>query len=895
MTSELDGKIAIVGMSVRFPGADNLFSYYNNLKQGTSSIRKFSEDELLQSGISPEVIRNKNYLPYSGYLEDHDCFDYELFGMSARDARVLDPQQRLFLECCWRAIENAGYPPMHLPGTIGVFAGSSDSEYLYKYLLNNTAIREKYSDFELEISNSKDQLALRASYYLNFTGPSITIQTACSTSLAAIHLSCLSLLAGESTAVLAGGVSLPFLGKHGYFYQPGGNLSRSGRLSAFDEQADGIVPGFGCGVVLLKMLEDAINEGDQIHAVISGSAITNDGRNKANYTAPSIDGQIRAVDMALNLADNDANDISFIEMHGSGTYLGDPMEVAALNSALSNYTNKKNFIAISSVKANIGHLDAAAGVAGFIKAALQLKNMFIFPAANYQKPNESINFTDSAFYIPISAVTINNTKPIGCINSLGIGGTNCFVILEKYIKIKRKKKLSKQPFLITFSAYKSEGIVEQFKKLLDFIIAYPKVNIVDIVYTMQRRTEKMPISVNIKVNNKLHLKKILLKKIDSQDIHESESQIHEYQECIEGEIIDLPGYEFTKSSFLMKSISSHRLESSINQSSERYDQILKQIWFETLEIESFDHHVSLFDLGAHSLTTIMLIEKIKQYFNISLPHYWPMQFSTFHEQLNSLKTYLRKPSSNVIKFNTNTNMAAPTLILFHASASGAEAYQDLYRFIDPAIRYACVDSLNLNASELVESLEELVGIYVEDIINEAFGNKLFLAGWSLGGILALEAARRLRKKGINIPVVFMIDTIYYSKESEIFFKGNNYKYFRHDYQNDVIYQNFTVELPNKLVQLSHVETKMVTDYLYTLYDGHIINFIANKPLSTDDLMDDTLMTSFNKLKQYNGWPSHIPNYTSKVLAEADHQSIIKNENAKQIAHFISQTILEKEF
>ena len=395
--SPISESIAIIGMSCCFPGAKNMDEYWQNLRDGVESISFFSEEELLSSGIDPVLLRKPNYVKANAVLADVELFDAAFFNYTPRESEMMDPQQRLFLESAWNAIENAGYDVDRLNKAVGVFAGVGMNTYLFNNISPNRDLVESIGGFQLMITNDKDFLSSRVSYKLNLTGPSVNVQTACSTSLAAVHLACQSLLNNECNMALAGGASVRSRQREGYLHQEGMILSPDGHCRAFDAKAEGTVGGNGVGIVVLKRFEEALAEGDCIHAVIKSTAMNNDGASKVGYTAPGIDGQMAVIVDAMRNIDYES--ISYIETHGTGTRIGDPIEMAALNQAYQPHTRKKRFCAIGSVKTNLGHLDAAAGVAGLIKTVLALEHKALPPSLHYEKPNPQIDFANSPFYV----------------------------------------------------------------------------------------------------------------------------------------------------------------------------------------------------------------------------------------------------------------------------------------------------------------------------------------------------------------------------------------------------------------------------------------------------------------------------------------------------------------
>jgi FkbM family methyltransferase len=495
MNEELES-IAIVGMTGRFPGAKNIDEFWDNLRNGVESIGFFNDEELLDSGVEPEELKKPNYVKAGATLEDIDLFDAAFFGFSPREAEMTDPQHRLFLECAWEALENAGYNSESYPGRIGAFAGVGWNSYLFNNLYSNREFIEAVGGHQTLMGNDKDFLTTRISYKLNLRGASITVQTACSTSLVATSLACSSLLSYQCDMALAGGVSIFVPHKAGYLYQEGGFLSPDGHCRAFDAKARGTAIGNGVGIVVLKRLWDAIADKDCIHAVIKSSAINNDGALKVGYTAPSVEGQTRAIAEAIALAGITPETISYIETHGTATPLGDPVEIAALTEAFSLYTNKKRFCAIGSVKTNIGHLDAAAGVTGLIKTVLALKNKQIPPSLHFQAPNPEIDFDSSPFYVntELSEWKSNGTPLRAGVSSFGVGGTNAHVILEESPVEKQgstgPREQGRKNYLLVLSAKTSSALETATTNLVDYLKQHKDLNLADVAYTLQvgRRT-----------------------------------------------------------------------------------------------------------------------------------------------------------------------------------------------------------------------------------------------------------------------------------------------------------------------------------------------------------------------------------------------------------------------
>ncbi len=432
--------IAIVGMAGRFPGAPDIETLWQRLRAGDELLSHFDEQMLLEAGVTPELLASPDYIRVGAQLEDADCFDAAFFGYSPREAQIIDPQQRIFLECAWTALESAGYDPSRYPGRIGVFGGVGMNGYLLNLLAQPDLI-DVVGPFQIMISNDKDYLPTRVSYKLGLTGPGVAIQTACSTSLVAISFACDALLEGRAEMILAGGVTVhPTAVKPtGYRYEAGGIQSPDGRTRSFDARSKGTVASSAAGIVLLKRLDDALADGDTIRAVIKGWAINNDGADKVGFTAPSVSGQAKVIREALTAADVDPGSIGYVEAHGTGTPLGDPIEVAALNRAFTAGPWTPRSCALGSIKSNLGHTDAAAGVCGVIKTVLALEHGEIPPSLFFETPNPQIDFAGGPFFVadqlqPWPRPKDRDGAPLPAragVSAMGIGGTNAHIVLEQ--------------------------------------------------------------------------------------------------------------------------------------------------------------------------------------------------------------------------------------------------------------------------------------------------------------------------------------------------------------------------------------------------------------------------------------------------------------------------------
>ena len=491
------GAIAIIGMACRFPGAPNVQAFWRNLTNGLESVTHFTDEQLATAGVSPDLLANPLYVKARSVLDGVELFDSEFFGISPQEAATMDPQQRLFLETAWEAIEDAGYDSEKFAGAIGVYAGMGLNTYLMSNLGGSQQFVEDFLSFQkpgtfsLFVTNDKDFLTTRVSYKLNLRGPAMTVQTACSTSLVAVCQACQSLLTRQCDMALAGGVSIMLPQERGYVYQEDGIVSGDGHCRAFDAKAQGTVFGNGVGLVALKRFEDAIKDGDQIYAVIKGFGLNNDGSSKSSYTAPSIDGHAAAIRLAQVLAGVSADTIGYVEAHGTGTPLGDPTEIKAFTKAFRETTDKKNFCAIGSVKTNIGHMDVAAGVAGLIKTALVLRHKLIPPSLNFTEPNPRIDFANSPFHV-VTKLTPWEDGPTprrAGVSALGIGGTNAHVVLEEAPW--SGPSGSCRPAQVVLLSAKSQAALENATaRLAEHLARNPEINLADVAYTLQagRRT-----------------------------------------------------------------------------------------------------------------------------------------------------------------------------------------------------------------------------------------------------------------------------------------------------------------------------------------------------------------------------------------------------------------------
>ncbi|GAA4279088.1 non-ribosomal peptide synthetase/type I polyketide synthase [Aquimarina mytili] len=477
-------EIAVIGMAGKFPEADNIEQFWDNLKNGKDCISDFTEEEVAEEGEQESLIKNPSYVKANAYLKNKKYFDSEFFGYTPHEAELMDPQVRLYHECCWEAIEDSGCNLKDRSLKVGVFTAGYPSIPWMLHTTQNPPETGFVDDFTASHLRDATFLSSRISYKFNLKGPAVFVQTACSSSLVAIHEACNSLLLGECNVVLAGGVNVKNYSKKGYLYQEGMIHSKDGKCRPFDVQSSGTVGGEGAGVVVLKRLKDAIRDRDNIQAIIKGTAINNDGSSKVGYTAPSVQGQAEVIKRAHAMARVDVNSIGYVETHGTATKLGDPIEIEALNTAFGKDNNSE--CAIGSVKSNIGHLDSAAGVAGFIKTVLALKNRELPPSLHYTQPNPGISFSNGPFYVNNALKQWGTTSDVlrAGVSSFGIGGTNAHLVLQEAPK-KKISETNRNYKLVTLSGKTIKDFQKNVANLKAFFNENQQTDLADAAYTLQ--------------------------------------------------------------------------------------------------------------------------------------------------------------------------------------------------------------------------------------------------------------------------------------------------------------------------------------------------------------------------------------------------------------------------
>ncbi len=486
--------IAIVGRALRVPGARTVAEFWRNLREGVESVRRLTDAELREAGVDAALLNDPNYIKSGAPLDGVALFDAGFFGFSPREAAIMDPQHRHFLEAAWEAFEDAGHVPESFNGRIGVFGGSGMNAYMPYHLFTNPKLMASTGLFLVRhTGNDKDFLTTRVSYLFDLRGPSVNIQTACSTSLVAIHTACQSLIGQECDMALAGGVTIEMPHGQGYLYQEGEILSPDGHCRAFDKRAKGTIFGSGVGIVVLRRLEDALADGDTVYAVIKASAVNNDGGRKVGYLAPSVDGQAEAVAEALNLSGVPAETITYVECHGTGTPVGDPIEVTGLTHAFRSLTNRRNFCALGSVKTNIGHLDTAAGVAGVVKVVEMLRHRTMVPNLHFREPNPEVDWPSTPFYVNDKTTAWDADGPLrAAVNSLGVGGTNAHLVLEEAPE--QPSVPSETPGTVFVLSARSKGSLDRATaRLADHLEQHPSLDLQDVAFTLAMGRRRFPV------------------------------------------------------------------------------------------------------------------------------------------------------------------------------------------------------------------------------------------------------------------------------------------------------------------------------------------------------------------------------------------------------------------
>lgn len=626
--------IAIVGMACRVPGAETIDHFWQNLCSGIDNLNDFRNYH-----PQSDIANQNSKLPFikvNNLIQDFDCFDADFFSIAGKEAKLMDPQHRLFLECAWSALENSGYHPDNLPGITGLYAGIYANYYLIRNVIPNISSADPAAELSITLGNEKDHLSTFTAYKMNLTGPVLTLQSTCSSSLAAVHMACESLLTYSSDMMLAGGVTISFPQMGGYYFQQGGLLSEDGRVRSFDTNASGTVYSNGIAVVVLKRLEDAITDNNTIYATIKGSAVNNDGSLKMGYVVPSLHGQIQVIKRSLNNAGITPSQIGYIEGHGTGTPLGDSIELEALNTVFKDITHP---CALGSVKSNIGHLGPVSGLLGLIKAALCLFHKKIPPTLHCKEPNPKIQ--SSLFYLNTELKEwISGSKRCAGISSFGLGGTNVHVILEE---VSMKDEASNEagfPLPCCISAKNKESLKAAIRRLKDYIDTHPYIRPLNLAYTLCVGRASFPyrFSTSFLSLNDLSFKlKAVLNTSFSQEARKAEnttvldSLISRWQlghsinwpELFKNKqprLIPLPTYPFLKTKYWLAetNLSANPNKKIQENPAQNITEEMLILWKTHLSVDHLELEDNFFENGGSSLIATSLVTAIEQKFNVNI-------------------------------------------------------------------------------------------------------------------------------------------------------------------------------------------------------------------------------------------------------------------------------------
>lgn len=871
--------IAIIGYAFDLPGCSSMDELQELLFSGKDAITTAQESD--QDGNQGE-----NWRPFAGFIESHNQFDYELFGLSLRDSLIIDPQQRMFSQLAFRALEHGGYNPRNMAECVGVYSAASDTHYAQEILDSDLQI-DLYDPFEFEIGSNKEQQSLRTSFLLNLRGPSMGVQSACSSGLLTIHVAMQGLHAGDCDIALAGGSCFPYPEHRGYRYREGMNWSDKGRIRSFDAEADGMIAGFGSVVWVLKPLAQAQIDGDCVHSVIKASRVNNDGRFKSTYTAPSTSAISDNLKRLLEVAQIDKETVDFVEAHGSGTRIGDVLEAAALCEALGRENQGRT--AVSSVKSVLGHLDTVAGHAGLLKAVAQIQNNAIAPAANFTSLNPAVNFGERGLYVPTEKV---EGARVGVVNSLGIGGTNCSLLVTAANDDRDSGEISGDKFQCIVGADTEERLVKVAGSIAQELSVRSD-NIVDIAFTLNRRYAGKKYIVVLAADSREAIVTQLRSLSNSQIVKNSPSTRETSNgPASAGVVLPLSTTEIDGN--VVVQLPKGRIQKSQNEKEGgSVAAVLESIWKDTLMVDDLGVEPSFIGLGGHSMMALSLLDEIKRELEVSLPLDWVETNDSFQDQVASLEELASGGQTfNSIKYLNQQPAARARIVLVHASLSGAEKYSPLTEYCPEDVELIAVDSHNLYADsdKFIEDINALADYYLAAILPcLTDGKPLILGGWSLGGMLSRLIAEKLATDGShNVVAHVAMDSVIFSDDYRSLFLDKNLRYF-------LEVDNFVSESHSgqsasrrRLEQLFRVERRMAIDFFPGEVTFPTLNIVATEPKHTID--DQEVLEAFKRAKNDNGWRSGEIN---TVYLATDHENIVNTSNLRVIAELFERLINER--
>src|SRR4051794_15062054 len=781
--------IAIVGMAGRFPGAPTIDDLWCNLLEGVEAMRPFTDEELAEAGVSLSVARRPEYVAAGAPLEHADAFDAEFFSIPAHEARLMDPQQRVFLECVWAALEDAGHVPSRAEGRIGVFASGSISSYLINVLARAGEAAPGDVNYPVVLGNDKDFLATRVSYKLGLTGPSMSVQTACSSSLTAVHTACQALLAGECDAALAGGVSITFPQTSGYLYREGGIMSPDGRCRVFDAQAAGTVKGNGCAVVLLRRLDAALRDGDHIHAVIRGTAINNDGSDKVGFTAPGPAGQSEVICDALELAGVPAAEIGYVEAHGTGTALGDPIEVHALAAAHGADGAPPQRCFLGSMKANLGHLDAAAGVAGLVKTALVLREQTVPGQPTFSRPNPALGLERLGYVIPEATQPADAPLRAGAVSSFGIGGTNAHAVLAPPPRDARgEREPARGKYRVLLSAADGDALRESAGRLRARVAADPGLRLDDVTLTLAHGRTPLAVRTGFAVASMAELAKALDGFLAGRDHVDPDAVVSAWTagdvaalddvgDLTHARRVPLPTYPFRRTRHWVDVPQPAQTREAQESAPCKGDALERAIAVITGHLGAeIDADQDLLDLGVDSMMLVEIITSLREEFGVALPFSEIEGLRTARDLAERIGQLTAPVAATVIahpareatpscdpRFRRVLNKVRSgdsdrNVFLIHPSGGTTFCYADMARHLRGDHTIYSI-GFPFEATDELRSIRDMARVYLSVVRDVQPSGPYVLGGYSMGGNVAFEMALMLEAAGETVERVIMFDSL----------------------------------------------------------------------------------------------------------------------------------------
>jgi 3-oxoacyl-(acyl-carrier-protein) synthase/thioesterase domain-containing protein/acyl carrier protein len=763
-----DRAIAIIGVGLRVPGARRVADFWDLLVTGREQVRAFSPEELRAAGVSDEEQAHPAYVPFGAPLEDADLFDAGFFGMPPQEARVTDPQHRVFLECAHVALEDSGVCFRGMDGRVGVFGGTAMSSYLITNLLRNKDFSGQGISYPLLIGNDKDFLCTRVAYRLGLNGPAVTVQTACSTSLTAVHLACQSLIEHECDVALAGGVSITFPQTAGYRHAEGGPLSRDGRCRPFDAAANGTVKGNGCAVVTLKRLSDALADSDHIYAVIRGTAVNNDGTDKAGYTAPSILGQAEVIRDALAFSGLRPRDVGYVEAHGTGTYLGDPIEVNALAEAYAS--DPPGTCVLGSLKANLGHLDTAAGVVGLVKTALVLYHQHIPAQVNFTGANPELKLDRTPFAVAAGQHAGARVLTAAAVSAFGIGGTNTHCVLVPPVSTSRPAP-PEADYPVMLSARDDEALTTAARELADHIdSSVPRVD--DLCLTLLTGRVRRPRVLTFSARDLAGVLHGLRGYLDGQP-----PPPHPLTDSwLAGNVRNDAGLESLVRHARRTPLPTHPLRP------ERYwvdpdlptspakdggrvfaprvdvDAQVLAIIRDQLGTDGIAPHDDFFDAGGESLAAIDIISAFRERFDVTMTAAEFADLRTSARMAGFIRSHGPRHVAEPVLTKVKDGIPGKELFYVHPAGGTTFCYYELARrSTEPSPVYGL--SFPFSKTAELDTVPRTASYYLEQIRGVRPAGPYRLGGYSFGGNVAFEMAIQLQRMGEVVTELVMFDSL----------------------------------------------------------------------------------------------------------------------------------------